>query len=532
MLASTFLVGFLLSLATPNSGWTDLSPSPDTRTVYVSSSTGNDANNGLSEAFPKATISAGIALLRHSHPDHLLLKKGDSWASGLGQWKKSGRSANERMVIASYGSGSLRPRLLTGPLNGVFTNGGGGSPATIDHIAIVGIHFEARTYGGVSEPYGVYWLQPSVNFLIEDCLFEKYHKNLAVQGFGGIHTNFALRRSAIVDAYSNHPSYFSQGLYLAETHGALIEENLFDRNGSHPTIPGAHETVYNHSMYIDNGNQGVIVRGNIVANADGLQLRPGGICEDNLFARTSIALLLGGGNHPDNGTAGVHVEARRNVILDGKNIDAANPRGWGINVMGIASGTIAQNIVANNSLGTYPVPLEINGTVFGNNADGCCVRNLRIERNLISNWGGSIRITGTPQQIANVSFRGNEVRNEISGSYLVDHFNPANNAAPAPIASSNNRFFSLQAPLSAWMYAGGNQSIQGWKSLMGDHGSVAQAVDYPNPTVSIAEYHARLGETPTHEAFLIEARKQSRDFWRPEYTARTVNTYIRQSFGR
>src|SRR5690606_36580387 len=58
-------------------GWTILTPCADSRVVYVSSSQGNDAFDGLSEATPKRTIAAGYALLRDGYPDWLLLKSGD-----------------------------------------------------------------------------------------------------------------------------------------------------------------------------------------------------------------------------------------------------------------------------------------------------------------------------------------------------------------------------------------------------------------------------------------------------------------------
>ena len=45
-------------------GWTTPAASADTRTVYVSSSIGNDANTGLSSTAPKRTLAAGYALMR------------------------------------------------------------------------------------------------------------------------------------------------------------------------------------------------------------------------------------------------------------------------------------------------------------------------------------------------------------------------------------------------------------------------------------------------------------------------------------
>src|ERR1043166_5554985 len=53
------------------SGWTPLTPTSATRHVYVSSSSGNDNNSGLTEQSPKATIQAAMVLLRQASPDWL-----------------------------------------------------------------------------------------------------------------------------------------------------------------------------------------------------------------------------------------------------------------------------------------------------------------------------------------------------------------------------------------------------------------------------------------------------------------------------
>ena len=101
-----------------SAGWTVFTPSADTRTVYVSSSLGNDSNNGLSEAAPKRTIAAGKALMRDNFPDWLLLKCGDTWDEPIGTWPNSGRSLTEPTLISSYGTGE-RPFLRTGTSDGV-----------------------------------------------------------------------------------------------------------------------------------------------------------------------------------------------------------------------------------------------------------------------------------------------------------------------------------------------------------------------------------------------------------------------------
>src|SRR5579872_362178 len=46
---------------------------------YVSSSAGNDANDGLSPATAVKTIAKGRSLMRDGFPDWLLLNRGDVW---------------------------------------------------------------------------------------------------------------------------------------------------------------------------------------------------------------------------------------------------------------------------------------------------------------------------------------------------------------------------------------------------------------------------------------------------------------------
>ena len=94
-------------------GFTTFTPSADTRIIYVSSSTGNDANNGLSANSAVATIAEGLSLIRNGSADQLLLKAGDTFVNqSFGYLDISGRSATEPIVISSYGSGP-RPIIET-----------------------------------------------------------------------------------------------------------------------------------------------------------------------------------------------------------------------------------------------------------------------------------------------------------------------------------------------------------------------------------------------------------------------------------
>ena len=54
---------------------------------------------------------------------------------------------------------------------------------------------------------------------------------------------------------------------------------------------------------------------------------------------------------------------------------------------------------------------------------------------------------------------------------------------------------------------------------------------YLDPSRSVESYNASLGHSADLNAFLAEARLQSKDNWNPQLTADAVNNYIREGFG-
>ena len=510
-----------------DSGWTSFTASPDTRKVYVSPS-GNDANSGLSPAQAKRTVAAGIALLRDGYPDWLLLERGGTWNESLGQWIRAGRSETEPMLVGTYGSDPARPRLLTGQQNGIETHAGGGSPERIDNLALVGLEFVASGYVGIGVQNGARMLLPSSHFLIEDCLFKGYEVNVVFQGYGGRHSDFRVRRSVVVDAWSTPGNGHSQGLYAYAVDGLLIEDNVFDHNGWSETIPGAVATMYNHNLYIDNDNTGVVVRGNVIANAasHGLQLRPGGVCVDNLFVRNSIGLQVGGGNHPDPG--GVLAEVHQNVIMDGKNIDPIQPRGWGMWLANIASGHLSDNVIANNVSGQSPLGIGLDGHHMGETVASIGVHDIVVDRNVVYNWGGNVAMYGAYGELTDITLQDNEVQDLTHDSPVIENEQPSTLAA---VTSADNRCFSQSLPGGQWTRIGPNYySLNYWQAQVGDVTTLGQMVEYADPTRSPASYNALLGGTASLSAFMAQARLQSSTNWKPEYTAVHVNEYLRGGF--
>ena len=55
---------------------------------------------------------------------------------------------------------------------------------------------------------------------------------------------------------------------------------------------------------------------------------------------------------------------------------------------------------------------------------------------------------------------------------------------------------------------------------------------FDDPTRTVAKYSASLGKAGSLAAFLAEARLQSKENWRPQFTASAVNNYIRAGFAK
>lgn len=512
---------------TISSGWTQFTPSTDTRIVYVSSSAGNDANDGLSEAKAKKTLAAGKALMRHQYPDWMLLKRGDVWNESFGQWIRSGRSALEPMLIGTYGTASARPQVRSGVQDGIFFSGGGSAPASNEHISMVGIHLMASTRVGPEQCGGFVFLRRGDNILIEDCVIQGYLDNFNIQGGSADTswiTNFRIRRSLILDAYGTNGH--SQGIYAEMIDGFTVEDCIIDHNGWHDTLTGAEATMFNHNFYLSRGVRNVNIRRNIItrASSHGVSLNQSGTVEDNLIVRNAIGIFL----------RTAPATARGNVILESRDIAADVPRGFGIIIGSVYDHTpvlppgpalVENNIIANKtSVGTDQA-ITFSSNMAPNNT------STTIRNNIIYNWkGASIEMNSSSTSVYDTcTISGNAITELAAKTYLV-----ITNESPFPGAQvrfSNNKYFS-NYPANNWFLLGGttNQTFAQWVASVGETGSSAVQSTYKDPNRTMGTYMATLGMTATFDAFIAEARKQSKTNWRAEYKPDAVIAYIRDGF--
>lgn len=513
------------SVARDAGGWTVVTPEADSRVIYVSSSTGDDGNTGRSPDRAVRSLAAGAGLVRADSADQLLLKRGDVWHETLGTWRKSGRSAQEPILIGAYGAGD-RPRLNTGTA-GALRVSGGRDGGRIEHVSLIGLHFSAHArlpgpdFVASQGDTGIRLSGPADDVLIEDCRVEGYRDNISLSAVSGQVSDVALRRSIVVDAYSSDPAVHAQGLYASGVDGLVIEENLFDRNGWVPGVAGA--TMFNHNVYLQSNNQRVVVRGNVFARASshGLQARAGGRVEDNLFLDNPIGMSFGLVNGAAVKPGGVSGVVNGNVFLGAGTIDGG-ARGWALEVGNIRPGgaTLASNNVfaAGGPNARNPAIVIAPGSAITNPADAAGVNDLTVRGNVVYDWFEGLRVAAglEPGGLGAAGLNGLTVRSndfQRIGSRPVLH---DARFGPAAERWAGNRYDP-------------DTRLAGWQRNE-EAGAQALTIAYDDPGRTAASYLASLGGEASNDAMLDAMRGQSSQTWRAELTAGAAIAYARAGY--
>jgi hypothetical protein len=435
------------------SGWTDWTVGSETTLYYVSSSEGADDNDGLSEDAPFATLLGAADAIRAAAgagrgeaavvDAHLLVRRGDVFDGGFGNFTIHGVAADRPFVVRPYGDPlDPRPRIEAELFR---TQGGGGVPNEMvtAHVAFVGLHVYAPWRDPDSPDFvddsgqaAFSMLRSFDNVWMEDMKFESW-TNLVVQPTPN-GTGFTMRRSIVIDNYQHYDDGHSQGIYASGVDGLLFEENVFDHNGWNLAVSGGEATMFNHNFYIQSDCSDPVLRGNIIArgSSHGFQLRPHGLAEDNLLIENAIAGFVAGDNPYD----GMTQALRRNVMVHAGQhpFDDGSTRGWGLDMFLIdpalaASAECIDNIAAHSGpIATFDFQFE--------DPDA-----LTISGNITYDWNGE--------------------------------------SDPGP---------------------------------------------FQDPERDIPSYHESLGGEASIEAFLAGARNQQQGRWCAEYTAASVNAYIRE----
>lgn len=528
-------------------GWTTFDLRPDSIVVYVSSSQGNDANDGLSPQTAVATPERGLAITRGQSADVMLLRRGDVWRDTTlnMRFHQGGRSASEKFIISSYGPSTRRPRLEVS--NHLINDNG----REISNLAVMGLEivsyrkepntplYDGSTGGGFRFVGNI----RSQNILLEDN-YLKYGE-LVVQSVD----NIEIRRNVIYRSYHagtcafnsdgsrnthGNPGFRPSGMFMgSNTNTALLEGNVWDENGWNPDIPvgpnGACATIYNHNVYLANvknvtvrndlflraSSIGLKVSGTVSGGVDGLTVR------DSLFAEGEIGIAMGG----NGAMANTHNNSTiaNNVFTD---INRSRPTTreftWGITVEN------NNNTLYENNWFVNPPVSDRNAFAFGLSRDfntGVVIRNnlahgynraLRVSE--ASGWG-SVSITGNRFHTDSgatgplVYHRGDFSKTTYSGNLYYSNYTSSN--------PNSDGWFDTGYPFS---------DIAEWRTESGESNAQTSSFAAPDVGRNIDAYASHLGIGSTLADFAREARKQSRFNYRPQYEAQAVNAYIKEGY--
>ncbi|MBA3285686.1 MAG: hypothetical protein H0U27_11595 [Nitrosopumilus sp.] len=364
------------------------------------------------------------------------------------------------VTIGYYGSGP-RPVVRTNGTAVSINNG-------LSNVKIVGLHLKGDSAG---DGDGISMIgNGRSNILIEDNYIEGFSKAIVASPYPANSTpvkTLRVNRNIIVD---NTDGTRPQGIYTEKVDGFLIEENIFDKNGTRCKCTAS---TFDHNIYLQQGNKNVSVKGNIIARASshGLQLRSGGIAENNLFLENPINMFIDQeGRVSNNVVLGSDFFSRGSEKVGGIGIEVIRIRAHNV--------TVENNIVAHNR-NSSPA---FSAYSFGGVSNAC---------------GGEIPSSCNPKPLSslnNVVFR-NNIEDNWPGK---DFDNNPNKPTPGFVNTGNTWNGSPKS------------SSRDLRSYVSE----------------------KLGGSGGIDAFMNEAKKQSRKNWRTQYTADAVNDYIRLGYGR
>lgn len=465
-------------------------PPGQRRTYYISAQSGDDARDGLTPATAKRHAGSAYELLDATVGGEILLRRGDRWDVNDGTWSalwqpkaaaQLGGGLKSNVRIGAYGEGP-RPILVNGsfrPLDG-------------DHdIILEDLDFR---FGPQSlSSFAIQWNQASVeNVTIRRCAIAGYVDNIHVVGDGKRSKNVLVQDCVIADAGA-------QGVLMGDIDGLRFEGCVFDHNGWSDGNPA---DGFKHNMYLIHTSTGVEVRNCISARASshGIQQRPGGICEDNLFLANPISVFS---------TSGA---VRHNVVLDSRDLPG-DPRGMGIWLNYTGTMDCSGNVVAHNRGGTRP-------WAFAFELVPPTVPNLTMTGNVAWDWSAT-----APASDPIACYFPSPPTGRLSVTRNI--FGPNRGKSvqiDMPYAASVYEFAENRHGTASWFVGGSNLDAAAWTARTGE--TVTAPAAFPDPDRDIASYMTSLGRTPTLEAFLADARAGL-----PHATARRVCNYVREGFG-
>jgi hypothetical protein len=502
--------------------------------VYVSAE-GDDAEDGATPGTAVRTLGRADELVRDGEHDFMLLRRGDTWRDEtLGRFK-SGRDATHPIVIGSYGESLELPRLEVAE-NFIDHNGQARSFVALLDLHLINYAKDPTdpAFDGTTDSV-LRYIGSGSNLLIEGCHFEYVELSIATSEGLPAYTGVEVRASVLEKAYhadtclagepDGNDAFRPSGIYSSHVDGLLIEGNLLDHNGWNEDVDSACATIYNHNAYLS-GND-IVIRDNVFTRASSIHIKmrsnatgdvTGTRISGNYFIEGEVGISIGGNSEdPDRF---VDSEITGNVFSDvGRSQPTTRTLGWGIDVID-NDGLL---IESNHFLNQWAA--GVNNSYAIRISDGSA-RDVDISGNLFYRIKNrSIVADGVATHEA-ISVSGNTFVDPDQDSRLVVQ------GSFIGYTYADNSYYSSANP-DAWFGTDtGNVGVDGWMATSGETGAeqLATVPDYVDPQRTIETYAESLEIGNSLEAYLGQARLQSRLRYYYELSAPAINDYIRAGF--
>jgi hypothetical protein len=539
-------------------GWSILTPSSDSRLIYVSTSgndstakaytpasteVGTDPYNPSGAIAPYATIDAALAQARAGYPDYILLKRGETWTRTAAINLKAGRSATERSVLGYYGSAAARPTVLHKGVNfswasysalvGIRFYASQRNPASADFVGFANVGGEAGFDGLIG-----YGGSVTGGLLIEDCWFDWFSGNVLqspVATFAAL-KDIIIRRNIITNDYST--AGHAQGLYTSRV-SLWLEENIFDHNGWYKQGDSnfsdqaeGKATMFNHNTYFTDTRE-TVFRNNLFLRASSIGTKftsntSSGVNEEkawdvlvdnNLYVEGEVGISMGGNDDQNNGPRWRNIHVTNNVLMHiGRTQPTLRTLGWGLDVQDWDGGKVTNNIFAHwgdatlsNNYGIFSSGDTNDVTYSGN-----IIYNIPSGGPLVSFRDGAIQ--------QRTKFTGNDLWTNSTATQLLSY------ALTGNAGFGGNYFHTARAAAQWFSINGAYASLDQYKTATSDTTSVAGERNYVEPSRTIETYLASKGLATDMNSFAALLCTQSKFNWRPDLRASAINDYVRAGF--
>ncbi|MEO0629843.1 MAG: hypothetical protein AAFY46_03835, partial [Planctomycetota bacterium] len=431
-------------------------------------------------------------------------------------WRKSGRSASEKMVIGAYGDGP-RPVLQTGTSKALSLF----IPDRRAHVAFTSMEFRP---GVQYSNYGISMVCPYVeDILFEDLKITGYSHGIALQGeASGNMKDIAVRRCIVAD---NAGQDRSQGLFFHRIDGLLVEGNIIDRNGWDP-VRGrdATSSIFQHNVYFQRTVSGVVFRDNFTgrASSHGAQFRLGGLVEGNVAWANAAAISYGNeGARSDEPPVGGYIT--NNLVLEAVNKDSDEARGWGIQIQNADGLQITQNIIANSTVGG-----ETGYGLWLSSKRGAVNKNVLIEGNVIDDFGRNMRID--ENDVVSTTLRDNTFSKTSGNLPLIAHYD----GASVPSLNYDGNRYMHTGRENEFQIANSQIDLPEWQADFDPMGGPLlpggpSSDPYVNGSATLESYALSIGFSSL-DAFLEAMRNQRKGNWDERLAPAAIRAYFREAF--